>query len=128
VLACGLACGLSKEGTARSVTSTGGDIQRILNEISPTGELLRNSRPIIVPMRGGDRWRDSANSAYTVSFTTDPTNARLRVVNDYVIFDLNGHTYTLTTTSTSSPSIMVGEFSNLTVKTGVAALNGSLPL
>ena len=31
----------------------------------------------------------------------------MRVGNDHVIFDLNGHTYTLTTTSTSSPSIMV---------------------
>ena len=65
--------------------------------------LITRQRPM-----GEEARFNSANSAYTVSFTTDPTNARMRVGNDHVIFDLNGHTYTLTTTDTFSPSIMVG--------------------
>ena len=68
-----------------------------------------NWTPAGGPPEAGEEARfNSADSAYTVSFSTDPTNARMRIGNDHVTFNLGGHTYTLTTTSTSSPSIMVG--------------------
>jgi T5SS/PEP-CTERM-associated repeat protein len=60
------------------------------------------------PGTTGEARFNSANSDYTVTFTTDPTNARMRIGNDHVTFNLGGHTYALTTTSTSDPSIMVG--------------------
>src|SRR5688500_9935251 len=59
------------------------------------------------PGTTGEARFNSANSDYTVTFTTDPTNARMRIGNDHVTFNLGGHTYALTTTSTSDPSIMV---------------------
>ena len=67
-----------------------------------------NWTPAVGPPEATEEARfNSPDSAYTVSFTTDPTNAQMRVGNDHVTFNLGGHTYTLTT-STSSPSIMVG--------------------
>jgi T5SS/PEP-CTERM-associated repeat protein len=74
-----------------------------LNIFSTAG----NWTPAGPPGTTGEARFNNAASAYTVSFNTDPTNARMRVGHDHAIFDLNGHTYTLTTTSTSSPSIMV---------------------
>src|SRR5687768_13111271 len=52
---------------------------------------------------------NSAASAYTVTFTSSPTNFRTFIGNDQVTFNLGGHTYTLTSTDTSSlPSLTVG--------------------
>ncbi|MBA3484910.1 MAG: hypothetical protein H0T51_24185, partial [Pirellulales bacterium] len=67
-----------------------------------------NWTPTGPPGTTGEARFNSPDSTYTVTFNTDPTNARMRVGNDHVTFDLDGHTYTLTTTSTSSPSLMVG--------------------
>ena len=66
--------------------------------------------PIGSPGPGEEARFNSANSVYTVTFTTDPTNFRTIVGNDHVTFNLNGHTYTLTSTGTSAaiPSLTVG--------------------
>jgi T5SS/PEP-CTERM-associated repeat protein len=78
------------------------------------------------PGTTGEARFNSANSAYTVTFTTDPTNVRMRVGNDHVVFDLNGHTYNLTATDTGTPSIMVagstfGDDALLTIMDGTLA-------
>jgi hypothetical protein len=67
-----------------------------------------NWMPAGPPGTTGEARFNVGNSTYVVAFNTDPTNARVRVGDDHATFDLNGHTYTLTTTSASSPSIMVG--------------------
>src|SRR3954469_6305666 len=55
-----------------------------------------NWTPTGPPGSTGEARFNSSASAYTVSFSNDPTNARTRVGDDHVTFNLNGHTYTLT--------------------------------
>jgi T5SS/PEP-CTERM-associated repeat protein len=53
-------------------------------------------------------------NAYTVSFTTDPTNQALVVEDDNVTFDLNGHLYT----TTADNAITLGVAAPFTFLTG----------
>ncbi|MCI0331975.1 MAG: PEP-CTERM sorting domain-containing protein [Planctomycetes bacterium] len=47
------------------------------------------------------------NSSYTVTFSQDHTNSRLRIGDDHVVFNLNGHTYTHTSVN-DIPIIVAG--------------------
>ena len=58
-----------------------------------------------LPPGAGDRAVFNLDDAYTVSFTTNPTNSRLRVADDTVTFNLLTHTYTLTSAALTSLSV-----------------------
>ncbi len=67
--------------------------------------------------------------AYTVSFSTDPTNQAMVVGGDSVTFDLNGHAYLLTDPgSTISVGTTTGSFGgSLTIMDGVVATTAANP-
>lgn len=64
-------------------------------------------------------------ATYTVSFTTSPTNRQVIVEDDRVTFDLNAHTYALTSDQTSTAitlGTLAGRSGRLTVLEGVISL------
>lgn len=78
-----------------------------------------------------DRAIFNLDSNYTVTFTTSPTNARVRVGDDTVTFNLSTQTYTLTSASPESLSIGGGErlagsdIGTLTLLSGVLTTAGT---
>ena len=64
---------------------------------------------------------------YTVGFTSNPTNQRLVIEDDFVTFDLDGHVY-ITTSASPSPIILgtvAGRSGRLTIKDGNVAVTSA---
>jgi T5SS/PEP-CTERM-associated repeat protein len=76
------------------------------------------------------RWRPgNEQPAYTVSFSTDPTNQAMVVGGDSVTFDLNGHAYLLTDPGSAiSVGTATGSSGRLTIIDGVVATTGADPV
>ena len=82
----------------------------------PGGPPLPNDRAIF----------DAGNQAGVVLFDSDPVNTQLLIRHDVATFQLNGRTYTLTSSSPADPSVILGEaaapFSDLTLSPGGGTL------
>lgn len=59
---------------------------------------------------------------YTISFTTNPVNQALNIEDDYVTFDLNGHTYATSAPSGTVIGSIAGRSGSLTVTDGYFSL------
>src|SRR5687768_4957638 len=63
--------------------------------------------------------RKGATASYTVKFNSDPTNLSAWMKLGVVTWDLNGHTYTLTSPTESLRAGMAGASSDLQVNDGI---------
>jgi T5SS/PEP-CTERM-associated repeat protein len=67
--------------------------------------------------------------SYTVNFTNDPTTGGLRIEDDFVTFNLNGHTYSLVFTSAAAQvGNISGENGGLTITNGLVDGFSTMPM